>query len=77
MGVSVCGGGRGTSCDSVVHTPGWLPPFAVFTFSFYAVVDDHCFKDEKLFYRFRRDDGTYQGPPDPPIVAKGQRIYSR
>jgi hypothetical protein len=41
------------------------------------VVDDHCFKDEKLFYRFRRDDGTYQGPPDPPIVAKGQRIYSR
>lgn len=39
--------------------------------------DDHGFKDEKLFYRFRRDDGTYAGPLDAPLVAKAQRIYSR
>ncbi|XP_019854510.1 PREDICTED: DEP domain-containing mTOR-interacting protein-like [Amphimedon queenslandica] len=41
------------------------------------VCDDHDFKDEKLFYRFRRDDNTYEEPPDAMIVAKGQRIYSR
>ena len=41
------------------------------------VCDDHGFKDEKLFYRFRRDDGTYAGPLDAPLVAKAQRIYSR
>ena len=26
-----------------------------------AVVDDHNFKDEPLFYRFRVDDDTYRG----------------
>jgi hypothetical protein len=26
------------------------------------VADDHLFKDDGLFYRFRRDDNTYQGP---------------
>jgi hypothetical protein len=41
------------------------------------VCDDHEFKDEKLFYRFRKDDNTYEEPPDALIVAKGQRIYSR
>lgn len=41
------------------------------------VCDDHGFKDEKLFYRFRRDDGTYSGPLDGPLIAKSQRIYSR
>lgn len=41
------------------------------------VCDDHEFKDEKLFFRFRRDDNTYEEPPDAMIVAKGQRIYSR
>ncbi len=25
------------------------------------VCDDHHFMDEGLFYRFRQDDGTYQG----------------
>ncbi|XP_041379445.1 DEP domain-containing mTOR-interacting protein-like [Gigantopelta aegis] len=41
------------------------------------ICDDHEFKDEKLFFRFRRDDNTYEEPPDAMIVAKGQRIYSR
>lgn len=41
------------------------------------VCDDHSFKNEKLFYRFRKDDGTYEEPPDTAILAKGQRIYSR
>ncbi|XP_065905940.1 DEP domain-containing mTOR-interacting protein-like [Dysidea avara] len=41
------------------------------------VCDDHGFKDEKLFYRFRRDDNTYAGPLDAPLVAKAQRLYSR
>ena len=29
------------------------------------VVDDHNFKDEPMFYRFRRDDGTYKGDSRP------------
>ena len=41
------------------------------------VCDDHFFKDERLFYRFRRDDGTYQEPANASILAKGQRLYSR
>ena len=41
------------------------------------VCDDHDFSDEKLFYRFRRDDGTYEEPVDSAIVAKGQRLYGR
>ena len=42
-----------------------------------AVCDDHFFKDDKLFYRFRKDDGTYTEPADAAILAKGQRLYSR
>lgn len=41
------------------------------------VCDDHVFKDDKLFYRFRKDDGTFEEPPDAAILAKGQRIYGR
>lgn len=41
------------------------------------VCDDHVFKDDKLFYRFRKDDGTFEEPPDTAILAKGQRIYGR
>lgn len=52
----------------------FLPSFDLLPF---VVCDNHDFKDEKLFYRFRRDDGTYEEPPDAAIVAKGQRIYSR
>lgn len=44
---------------------------------FITVCDDHDFKDEKLFYRFRKDDGSYEEPPDTLLLAKGQRIYSR
>ena len=47
------------------------------TRSFSPVCDDHDFSDEKLFYRFRRDDGTYEEPVDSAIVAKGQRLYGR
>ena len=42
-----------------------------------AVCDDHVFKDDKLFYRFRKDDGTFEEAPDTAILAKGQRIYGR
>ena len=45
--------------------------------SSHTVCDDHMFKDEKLFYRFRKDDSTYEEPPDTAILAKGQRLYSR
>ena len=47
------------------------------SFSFSLVCDDHLYKDEKLFYRFRKDDGSYVEPSDSAILAKGQRLYSR
>ena len=41
------------------------------------VCDEHEFKDEYLFFRFRQDDGTYPQEPDALAFARGQRIYSR
>ena len=41
------------------------------------VVDDHSFKDEFLFFRFRRDDGTYEEEPSADDQVAGQRLYSR
>eukprot|EP00117_Sycon_ciliatum_P000813 scpid13875/ scgid6726/ DEP domain-containing mTOR-interacting protein; DEP domain-containing protein 6 len=41
------------------------------------VVDDHDFKDDFLFFRFREDDGTYKPDPSPQDIIAGQRLYSR
>ncbi|XP_065843297.1 DEP domain-containing mTOR-interacting protein-like [Oscarella lobularis] len=41
------------------------------------VCDDHDFKDDFLFYRFRKDDGTYPEESDAIAFARGQRLYSR
>ena len=41
------------------------------------VCDDHQFKDEMLFYRFRQDDGTATLNPDLVIVYRGCDIYHR
>lgn len=89
MCVSVCVGVCVCTCvHNVVpvymewsaHVCTWVGVFVFTVFLInlvHVVCDDHAFKDDRLFYRFRRDDGTYQGPPDPPVVAKGQRLYSR
>ena len=39
--------------------------------------DDHVFKDEKLFFRFRKDDSTYEEPPNATLLARGEHIYKR
>ena len=44
---------------------------------FLPVCDDHRFKDEMLFYRFRRDDDTVVTNPDFAIIYKGCDIYYR
>ena len=41
------------------------------------VVDDHHFKDEMLFYRFRRDDNTVVKNSDLDVIYKGCDIYYR
>lgn len=41
------------------------------------VCDDHQFKDEMLFYRFRRDDDTVVLNPDLAVVYRGCDIYHR
>lgn len=41
------------------------------------VCDDHHFKDEMLFYRFRRDDDTVVRNPDHSVIYKGCDIYHR
>lgn len=62
-----------------IHVCNFLVPikYTFDMFSISAVCDDHDFKDDKLFYRFRKDDNTYEEPPDTLLLAKGQRIYSR
>ena len=54
-----------------------LPAGVSLALSDLTVCDDHTYKDEKLFYRFRKDDGSYKEPADSAILAKGQRLYSR
>lgn len=41
------------------------------------VCDDHHFKDEMLFYRFRRDDDTAVLNPDLAVAYRGCDIYHR
>ncbi|XP_050402251.1 DEP domain-containing mTOR-interacting protein isoform X1 [Patella vulgata] len=41
------------------------------------VCDDHLFKDEKLFYRFRRDDNTYSIDRDLRSFYTGLRVYQK
>lgn len=41
------------------------------------VCDDHQFKDEMLFYRFRRDDDTVVSNPDLAMIYRGCDIYYR
>ena len=44
-------------------------------FILHHVCDDHIFKDDVLFYRFRIDDGTYEKDVDTKMFYKGQQIY--
>lgn len=43
-----------------------------------AVCDEHKeFKDMKLFYRFRKDDGTFPLDSEAKVFMRGQRIYEK
>ena len=45
---------------------------------FYLLVcDDHAFKDQMLFYRFRRDDGSRGYDKDVQLVFQAIDIYNR
>ncbi|ESP05565.1 hypothetical protein LOTGIDRAFT_152422 [Lottia gigantea] len=44
---------------------------------FHHVCDDHQFKDEKLFYRFRRDDGSYTEDKDTEAFYTGHFIFNK
>lgn len=40
--------------------------------------DEHRdFKDMKLFYRFRKDDGTFPLDNEAKVFMRGQRIYEK
>lgn len=40
--------------------------------------DEHReFKDMKLFYRFRKDDGTFPLDSEAKVFVRGQRIYEK
>lgn len=42
------------------------------------VCDEHReFKDMKLFYRFRKDDGTFPLDSEAKVFMRGQRIYEK
>jgi len=40
------------------------------------VCDDHIFKDEMLFYRFRRDDETYKEDKDLTMFYTAYELYN-
>lgn len=43
-----------------------------------SVCDEHReFKDMKLFYRFRKDDGTFPLDSEAKVFMRGQRIYEK
>jgi len=44
---------------------------------FVSVCDDHVFKDEMLFYRFRQDDNTFPIRHDFELVLKAYHISQR
>lgn len=47
-------------------------------FCAFAVCDEHReFKDMKLFYRFRKDDGTFPLDNEAKVFMRGQRIYEK
>lgn len=48
-------------------------------FSLYiSVCDEHKeFKDVKLFYRFRKDDGTFPLDNEVKVFMRGQRLYEK
>ncbi|XP_078697092.1 DEP domain-containing mTOR-interacting protein-like [Branchiostoma floridae x Branchiostoma belcheri] len=39
------------------------------------VCDDHLYKDAMLFYRFRKDDGTFPMDKDSSILFRGKMMY--
>lgn len=58
----------------------FLGPYVVaytILFFYLLVCDDHHFKDEMLFYRFRRDDDTAVLNPDLAVAYRGCDIYHR
>lgn len=51
------------------------PVFHLFVLT---VCDEHKeFKDMKLFYRFRKDDGTFPLDSEARVLMRGQRIYEK
>lgn len=60
-----------------LDNPKILVVFYAFVFSF-LVCDEHReFKDLKLFYRFRKDDGTFPLDSEAKVFMRGQRIYEK
>lgn len=44
----------------------------------FPVCDEHReFRDMKLFYRFRKDDGTFPLDSEAKVFMRGQRIYEK
>lgn len=44
----------------------------------FAVCDEHReFKDMKLLYRFRKDDGTFPLDSEAKVFMRGQRLYDK
>ena len=42
----------------------------------FAVCDDHAIKDQTLFYRFRKDDGSYLEDKDLVLFYKAQELHN-
>lgn len=60
--------------------PQLLTKYVIFFFKLFSVsvCDEHKeFKDVKLFYRFRKDDGTFPLDNEVKVFMRGQRLYEK
>lgn len=57
---------------------GRQPQFQLHFYLMFPVCDHrHVFKDAKLLYRFRKDDGTFPFNTEVKIFMRGQRLYEQ
>lgn len=57
---------------------GLRSPFHHHAYLLFLVCDQrHVFKDAKLLYRFRKDDGTFPFNTEVKIFMRGQRLYEQ
>lgn len=62
---------------SLTRVSPYLTLFEIVPYLFLVCDKRHVFKDAKLLYRFRKDDGTFPFNTEVKIFMRGQRLYEQ